>query len=54
MLATLLTAWLLFAGLLQQAAQNVDIAPSLVMNQGWVSYPAYADRQGWEGFLGEY
>lgn len=54
MLASLLTAWLLFAGLLQQASQNVEIAPSLVMNQGWVPYPAYADRQGWEGFLGEY
>ena len=31
-----------------------DIAPSLVMNQGWVPYPSYADRDGWEAFLGEY
>ena len=24
------------------------------MNQAWVPYPAYADRAGWEAFLGEY
>ena len=29
-------------------------APSLVMNQGWVPYPAYADRDGWTEILGEY
>ena len=40
--------------MLQQAAQNVDIASSLVMDQGWVPYPSYADRQGWRDFLGEY
>jgi len=40
--------------LLQQASQNVDIASSLVMHQGWVPYPSYADRAGWNAFLGEY
>lgn len=54
MLTTLLVAWLLSAGILQQASQNVDIVSSLVMGRGWVPYPAYSDRQGWEDFLGEY
>ena len=31
-----------------------DIAPSLVMNQGWGPYPSYADRDGWADYLGEY
>lgn len=54
MFTSLLLACILSTGLLQKASQTVDIAPSLVMNQGWVPYPAYADRQGWEGLLGEY
>ena len=29
-------------------------AQSLVMNQGWVPYPAYDDRPGWDAYLGEY
>ena len=29
-------------------------AQSLVMNQGWVPYPAYDDRAGWDAYLGEY
>ncbi|MBR6346456.1 MAG: glycoside hydrolase family 88 protein [Bacteroidales bacterium] len=33
---------------------SADIAPSLVMDQGWVPYPAYEDRAGWDAFLGEY
>ena len=42
---------LLLAGALLQA----DIAPSsLVTDQSWVPYPAYADREGWTSFLGEY
>ena len=39
---------------LQRASQNVDIASSLVMHQGWVHYPSYSDRDGWATFLGEY
>ena len=27
---------------------------SLVVDQSWVPYPAYADREGWSSFLGEY
>lgn len=40
--------------LIQQAAQKVDLASSLVMGQRWVPYPSYHDRQGWQDFLGEY
>ena len=40
--------------ILQKTLQNVDIAPSLVMNQGWVPYPVYSDREGWNSLLGEY
>ena len=54
MLTTLLVAWLLSAGILQQASQNMDIASSLVMDRGWVPYPAYDDRPGWDAYLGEY
>ena len=32
----------------------MEIASSLVMGQGWVPYPDYSDRQGWDGFFGEY
>ena len=39
---------------LQRASQNVDIASSLVMHQGWVHCPSYSDRDGWATFLGEY
>jgi hypothetical protein len=54
MMKALLVAWMLVAGILQQAAKDVDIASSLVMDQRWVPYPAYVDRQGWDDFLGEY
>ena len=57
MLKPLLIALAMIAGVLnplQKASQNVNIAPSLVMNQGWVPYPSYADRDGWSAFLGEY
>ena len=40
--------------ILQKTLQNVDIAPSLVMNQGWVPYPVYSDRAGWESLLDEF
>lgn len=32
----------------------ISIASSLVLNQGWVQYPSYEDRDGWSAFLGEY
>ena len=32
----------------------IEIASSLVLGQGWVPYPAYSDRQGWNDFFGEY
>lgn len=41
---------LILAGLLLTG--NID--SSLVTDQGWVPYPAYADRDGWNAFLGEY
>lgn len=40
--------------ILQKTLQNVDIAPSLVMNQGWVPYPVYSDRIGWNSLLDEF
>ena len=40
--------------ILQKTLQNVDIAPSLVMDQGWVPYPVYSDRAGWSSLLGEF
>ena len=32
----------------------IEIASSLVLNQGWVQYPSYKDREAWTAFLGEY
>lgn len=40
--------------LLQHAATMEQIKESLVMNQQWVPYPAYQERQGWDQFLGSY
>jgi len=56
MLLSILFAFcLLTAAIPGQAGYDVkDIAPSLVMNQGWVPYPAYTDRDGWSEILGEY
>ena len=45
---------LLIAGALFGASLQADIAPSLVMDQRWVPYPSYADRDGWTACLGEY
>ena len=39
--------------LLQNAATKQEVKESLVMDQKWVNYPAYSDRQGWDRFLGE-
>ena len=57
MLNSLLVSMAVFAAVfnpLQKASQNVDIASSLVLGQGWVPYPLYEDRDGWAAFLGEY
>lgn len=35
------------------AAQE-SLAECLVLNQKWVQYPSYKDREGWSRFLGEY
>lgn len=39
--------------LLQKTAKLSEIKASLIMDQKWVPYPAYADRTGWNKFLGE-
>ena len=38
--------------ILLDAARKVDIGASLVMDQAWVPYPAYADREGWDRLTG--
>lgn len=38
--------------LLKNKATKEQVKESLVMNQKWVPYPAYTDRQGWDKFLG--
>ena len=40
--------------ILQKAFENVDIAPTLVVDQSWVPYPVYSDRAGWESLLDEF
>lgn len=42
------------SNLLQKTAQNVDIASSLVLGQGWVRYPSYSERNAWAGLLGDF
>lgn len=66
MIKRLSVAIILFAGmvqawaqsssldLLQKASQKIDIASSLVMDQSWVRYPSYSDREGWKNFVGRY
>lgn len=39
---------------LQHAASQENLAECLVLNQEWVQYPSYKDREGWSRFLGEY
>ena len=39
--------------ILQKAFENVDIAPTLVVDQSWVPYPVYSDRAGCE-LVGEF
>lgn len=40
--------------LLQQQADIDRLKEVLVLNQEWVPYPAYADRSGWDAFLGTF
>ena len=40
--------------LLQQAAGIDRLKQTLVLNQEWVPYPAYADRAGWDKLTGTY
>ena len=40
--------------ILQKAFENVDIAPTLVVDQSWVPYPVYSDRAGWGELVGEF
>ena len=39
--------------LLQNLATPEQVREALVMNQQWVAYPAYTDRQGWDRYLGQ-
>lgn len=39
--------------LLQQHISPADLKQSLVLEQKWVPFPAYSDRQGWNDFLGD-
>lgn len=39
---------------LQEKATIETIKKSLILNQEWVKYPSYSDREGWDDFLGEY
>lgn len=39
---------------LQHVAAQESLAECLVLNQKWVQYPSYKDREGWSRFLGEY
>ena len=40
--------------LLEKQATLEQLKGMLIMNQEWVTYPAYNDRAGWDAFLGEY
>ena len=39
--------------LLKNAATKEQVRESLVMDQKWVTYPAYSDRQGWDKIFGD-
>ena len=39
---------------LHHVAAQESLAECLVLNQKWVQYPSYKDREGWSRFLGEY
>ena len=39
---------------LQHVAAQESLAECLVLNQKWVKYTSYKDREGWSRFLVEY
>lgn len=39
---------------LQDKATKEQVKESLVMNQKWVPYPKYSDRQGWDQYFGSF
>ena len=49
----MLRVLLIATALLASHVSDIDTS-SLVMNQGWVPYPTYDDRDGWAEQLGEY
>lgn len=40
--------------LLQNQISESELKSTLLLNQSWVTYPAYEERQEWDKFLGEY
>lgn len=40
--------------LVKRVPDTEKLKEMLVLQQKWVTYPAYADRAGWDAFLGEY
>ena len=40
--------------LLQKKADVTELKKALLLNQGWVNYPNYADRAGWDKLNGKY
>ena len=58
-----MSAFLLFAGaasayeernILRSQADESRLKEMLIPDQGWVPFPAYADREGWDRLLGEW
>ena len=39
---------------LQKQASVSSLQEVLILNQQWVTYPAYTDRTGWDTFLGSF
>ena len=39
---------------LQKQANVSSLQEVLILNQQWVTYPAYTDRTGWDTFLGSF
>ena len=38
--------------LLQKRATYEQLKESLIMNQQWVTFPDYSDRNGWDAYMG--
>jgi len=52
--AAIFMPYLMNGQLLENAASKFDLKSSLVMDQKWVPYPSYDNRQGWDALTGEY